>query len=567
MAEGLNAAQQSAVAAGDGPVLIIAGPGTGKTKTLTARIRYLLEAKVAPERILALTFTKKAAEEMRARVGAAGKQTDIMTFHALCHRMLGGEVQFISEPKRLQLIRSLPRPAALKSFGTREVALKLSRAKNMADDDDDIRTLLTVYDAALAAEGLADFDDLLVRAKDMLLADDIARAATQDRYAYILVDEFQDTNHLQYELLKLILGDNDNIFVIGDPEQSIYGFRGASGGIFAAFMADFPEHTRVTLTVNYRSSPAIVRLSNAIAVKAPDLTPYVDTTGVLRAVRVLNEYSEAAWVVSEIQRAIGGGDFQKAVSDDERSAHRTLRDFAVLYRSRSAASAVQKAMADSGLPYQVVGDGSPYDKPELQALIALLRAAVTGERPAMEGFSASEQRAVYELLGDTHQAVPKVVGEKLVRMLGLDTTPEVQQCIHTLVGCKDLAAAVRYFDEIAEHGFYDPRADAITLLTIHAGKGLEFAHVFLVGAEDGLLPHRRADEAEDHRLFYVAATRAKYNLDIIYTTTRGGKPAMPSPFVAALPDAIIHKMTDPNLEADLRRVRRRAIKKSQQSLF
>lgn len=568
MADALNAAQQSAVEAWEGPVLIIAGPGTGKTKTLTARIRYLTEqADVAPERILALTFTKKAAEEMRLRVGPDGKQSAIMTFHALCYALLGGELQFVSEPKRLQLIKALPRPKELKTLSVRELGLRISRAKNMADDDPAIRKVVAAYNKSLEQHGLADFDDVLVRVKAMLEADAVRRSELQARYDFILIDEFQDTNRLQYEILKLLLGDSTNLFVIGDPEQSIYGFRGASGDIFDQFKADFPAHAQIALMVNYRSAPAIVRLSNAIAAAAPKLTAHASNDGVVRAVRVLNEYSEAAWVVNEIQQAIGGGDFRTAVSDDERANHCTLRDFAVIYRSRSAALAVQKAMADSGLPYRVVGDGSPYDTPELQALLALLEGALTGARPPLEGFSAAEQKAVYALLGETDQAVPSIIGQKLVRILGLEVTPDVQQFLQVLVGRRDLATAVAYFNAIAEQGFYDPAADAVTLLTIHASKGLEFTRVFLVGAEDGILPHARADEAEERRLFYVAATRAKHHLDMLYTSTRAGAPAELSRFVKTLPRTVVPLVTDPHLARDLQRTRKRTLKRSQQRLF
>ncbi|HSX29619.1 MAG TPA: ATP-dependent helicase [Candidatus Saccharimonadales bacterium] len=568
MHETLNPAQRAAVTAADGPVVIIAGPGTGKTKTLTARVQHLLATKQAtPQQILALTFTKKAAEEMRTRVGPAGKRADILTFHALCHDVLGGEFSFISEAARLQLIKQLPRPASLKGLSVREVALRISRAKNMADDDPDVRRLTRAYTHALEASELADFDDLLTRTKTLLESDPTARAAIQSRYTHILVDEFQDTNLLQYELLKSLRG-NDNVFVIGDPEQSIYGFRGASGDIFAQFAADFPKHTAVTLTTNYRSAPEIVRLSNSIASAAPDLEPNDHAgTGIVQAVCVLNEYSEAAWVVREIQRAIGGGDMLAAVSDDDARVHRSLRDFAVVYRSRSAAVTVQKAMEQSGLPYQVAGDGSPYDTPVLQSLIALMRASITQGTPPLEGFSAAEQRALRDLLGDAKHAVPKVLGEKLVRMLGLQQEPGVQQFLQTLVGYTDIQTAIAYFDAIAEQGFYDPQADAVTLLTIHASKGLEFPYVFLVGAEEGLLPHARADQAEERRLFYVAATRAKERLDIMYTHSRGGQPATASRFVRDVPDAVLPKRTDPRFAADQQRVRLKVIKKSQQSLF
>ncbi len=288
----LNTQQQRAVRAGDGPLMIVAGPGTGKTKTLTARITHLIESgKAAPEQILALTFTKKAAEEMRTRVeqsltpffaggnrsraedslsslglanepsGSASAEfppsknearspitsvPTISTFHALCHELLGSETPFVGDAQRLQIIKNLSRPKSLKTLSARELGLLISRAKNkVATDDPDITKVVTRYNQALKEENVRDFDDLLLETHRLLQEDEPARQAAQNRYRYILVDEFQDTNALQYELLRLLLG-HENICVIGDPYQSIYGFRGASGTIFEQFAADFANHQAIT---------------------------------------------------------------------------------------------------------------------------------------------------------------------------------------------------------------------------------------------------------------------------------------------------------------------------------
>jgi DNA helicase-2/ATP-dependent DNA helicase PcrA len=572
----LNAEQRAAVQQGDGPVLIVAGPGTGKTKTLTVRIASIIaEEKARPEQILALTFTKKAAEEMQSRVQLLLKQIGktgngapvVSTFHALCHELLGGELHFASEPQRLQIIKQLQKPAELKGLSRRELGLLISRAKNMAEEDDPaLAKVVAEYNAALGELGLVDFDDLLVHTRDLLTKDEVARTAVQQRFRYILVDEFQDTNRLQYELLQLLRG-TENLFVIGDPLQSIYGFRGASGGIFEQFRADFPNAVAVTLTTNYRSVPQVVALSNALFADAPDLTAHAKTGGQVRAVQVLNEYSEAAWVLYEIQKAIGGGDMLRAVSDDDAVLHRTLRDFAIIYRNRSAAVAVQKAVAESGLPYQVVGDGSPYEQPQVLAIMALLQSALTSEPAALEGFTRTQTKAVQELLGQTDGVLPHLLADKIVTILGFEKSPAVQQFVGSLVRFKTLEAAVKHLEAIAETRFYDPSADAITLLTIHASKGLEFSHVFLVGVEEGILPHSRADVAEEKRLFYVAVTRAKERLDILHTMRRASAPAELSRFVSGLKPSLLPRETDPNLMADQRRAQKRAALKSQQSLF
>ncbi|HSW66845.1 MAG TPA: ATP-dependent helicase [Bacillota bacterium] len=566
----LNPAQRQAAEAGEGPVLIVAGPGTGKTKTLAARIVYLVQSELArPEQILALTFTKKAAEEMRVRVQAAlaaKTAAHISTFHALCSELLDGDAAFVSELARLQVIKKLTRPDRLKRLSAREVGLLISRAKNMAEDDPELARLVAAYDAALSAQGLIDFDDLLVKTRQLLASNAEKRAAVQARYRYILVDEFQDTNKLQYELLNLIRG-HSNVFVIGDPAQSIYGFRGASGDIFGQFEADFPDRTRIELTINYRSVPEVVKASNAIFTNRPALTAHAHATGRIRAVQVLNEYAEAAWVNSEIQRAIGGGDLSRAVSDDDAAAHLTFRDFAILYRGRKAALATQRAIADSGLPYQIVGDGSPYDHPEVQALIALMRCSLTGELPELEGYSASAVALLRDKLLDAGPSNPSKLAEMLIELLGLESSPSLRQFVNGLVRFRDVAAAVAHFDSMQSQNYYDDAADVITLSTIHASKGLEFAHVFLIGAEQGILPHDKADTEEEKRLFYVAVTRAKTNLDIIHVKHRGGQPAQLTCFVQELPDDVIPKIVDPHLAEDQRRLQKRQAKKSQRSLF
>jgi superfamily I DNA/RNA helicase len=224
-------------------------------------------------------------------------------------------------------------------------------------------------------------------------------------------------------------------------------------------------------------------------------------------------------------------------------------------------------VAESGLPYQVVGEGSPYEQPQVLAIIALLQSALSGEPAALEGFSKTQTNAVQDLLGETDGVLPHILAEKIVSVLGFEQSPAVQQFIGLLVRFKTLQAAVHHLEAIAETKFYDPAADAITLLTIHASKGLEFQHVFLIGAEEGTLPYARADVAEEKRLFHVAITRAKERLDITHTTRRGGEPAELSRFARDLGTQLLPRETDPNLAADQRRAQKRAAKRSQQSLF
>lgn len=564
----LNAEQRRAVEAVDGPLVVVAGPGTGKTKTLTTRIAHLVASgKARPEQILALTFTKKAAEEMRSRVAAlvSGSVPHISTFHALCHELLGGDTPFANEPQRLQIIKNLRRPAVFKQLSVREMGLIISRAKNLPEiTDPETSALVEAYNLELGEQGLRDFDDLLLETYRLLSSDQAVREKVQQRYRYVLVDEFQDTNRLQYELLKLLLG-HDNVCVIGDPNQSIYGFRGASGTIFEQFKADFPSSTETNLTVNYRSAPEIVNLSNAIFAAQTPLTAFTTQSGRVRTVEVLNEYTEANWVLDEIQRAIGGGDFTRAVSDDDRTAHRSLRDFAVLYRSRSAAAAVQKTFAQSGLPYQIVGDGSPYERSPVQEIINLLTALETDEDVEIKNATKTQCRTLLTRIDKTQP--PADMAEEIIRLFSFEAGPDVAQLTSLLLRFDQLRPALDYLARIAEGQFYDPRADAITLLTIHAAKGLEFPYVFLVGAEDGVIPGGRGDMDEERRLFYVAATRARERLEITYAKKRGGQPAQISPFVADLPSNVLPREKDPGMSTQTRRIIKRQAKRSQQSLF
>lgn len=569
----LNEQQRTAATASDGPVAIIAGPGTGKTKTLTARLGFLVANGVAPAKILALTFTKKAAEEMIARYKiseAVNTATPcISTFHALCFALLkerlGKAPQIIPEPARLALIKSLSKPAELKTVSTRELSLLLSRAKNMADNNPAVQRLLTAYNAELAAQTLCDFDDILVQTRDLLRDDANWREVIKGRFTHILVDEFQDTNALQYQLLQLIR-QTDNVFVIGDPQQSIYGFRGADGDIFATFIQDFPQAQVVTLAINYRSVPQIVAVANAVYPDVPALLAHVTTAGAVCAVEVLNEYSEANWVLAEIQKVIGGSDLLRAESGGGLHTRYGFNDIAVLYRSRNVARIVQNMLVASGIPVQVVGEGSPYEAPQVQAVIALLANLLDADRPAtVRGFTPGQVRALVAKL-DANQP-PHRLAEAVMDAFGMTPDASLRQVLAVLVQHQTLAEAVAYFDAIATQDFYDPRAAAVTMLTIHAAKGLEFAHVFVVGAEEGVLPSARGDMAEEKRLFYVAATRAKERLDVLHARTRAGQKATMSHFITEISDDILPRMIDTALAVDQRRTQKRRAKRAQTSFF
>lgn len=577
----LNEQQQQAVEAGDGPVLIMAGPGTGKTKTLTARIAYLLQKGVDPQRILALTFTVKAAEEMRQRVTALmNGAPPISTFHALGYRILneanpGDDISFISEAERQTLIRDLPQPKELGGLTARELGLAISRFKGAANSDQSsaMGRLVQRYQSELKQRSLYDFDDLLFKTRQLFDHNTTLQANWRSRYDYILIDEFQDTSELQWALITHIRG-TENVFVIGDPKQSIYGFRGASTDMFARFRADFPQYTEVALQVNYRSAKAIVQLASAIFGGKDALRAHTTEVGLVRAVQTLNEFSEADFVLAQIEQGIGGSDLLKTGVD---AASRQFKDFAVLYRTHHTAKIVQQRLHDSGIPFQVVGEGSPYDQPEVQAVIGLLRRLAGEDAPAPPGFSDGQVKVLLEKI-DVRMPVSKLA-EVCAAIFALASDSRKQQrlvqFVSTLVRFDNLSDGLskllEYLERIAQEGFYDPDADAVTLLTIHASKGLEFAHVILIAAEEGILPHIRkrtpTDFDEERRLFYVAATRAMSQLDILYAKKRSGEPREPSRYIVELSEQALPRELDPTLSQLEKKQKRREQKARQTTLL
>lgn len=566
--DNLNSEQQRAVAVGDGPVLIVAGPGTGKTKTLTARIAFLLEKGVEPTEVLALTFTNKAAREMRERLASLLPDValpKVTTFHALGHALLKGksEHKLISAQEHQEVIRNLPKPRG--RLAVRDIGLIISRAKTSLTPpvDEAVRTLLEKYEAILAEKKLYDFDDLLCKSYEQLRADKTKRP----QYRYVLVDEFQDTSVLQYEMLKLVSAQQ-NIFAIGDPNQSIYAFRGAGAEMFDLFVADFPAATTIDLTTNYRSRPEITALANVVFPDAPQLVAHSQPGGRVQALQTLNEFSEAAYILNEIEKGIGGSNFQEVRADGLACQP---RDYAVLYRTHRAAKALQKAFAEHGIPYQVAGEGSPYERLEVQAIIAVMRYMhASGEAPVIAGFTAMQ---IQTLIGQVPEAQnAHDLAAHIAVTFGFEVDQNLRQFLGMLVQFgEDVEAALRHIDDISEGEFYDPSINAVTLMTIHASKGLEFEHVFVIAAEEGTLPKLNAksegDIEEERRLFYVAATRAKQTLDLLYTKKRSSSASQLSRFVEALPTSVCPRAIDPHMEALEKRLKKKQQKRAQTSLF
>ncbi|HTE22337.1 MAG TPA: ATP-dependent helicase [Candidatus Limnocylindria bacterium] len=588
----LNAQQRAAVEAGDGPLMIVAGPGTGKTKTLTARIVYLLSSgRAQPNQITALTFTNKAAREMRqrlthllfSRTGLENKGLPrVATFHALGYELLSANqknpLKFATDEQRREIIKALPKPQDLKGLSTRELAAGISLFKTSLrpTPDDGMSRLVAGYNKVLARQGLHDFDDLLAQTYQLLSQDPAVRTSLAATCQHLLIDEFQDTNDLQYALMKLLQEGSKNVFVIGDPLQSIYGFRGASGGIFERFARDFPHGQSIALTTNYRSAPEIVSLSNAVFTDAPVLVPHQKVAGQVQAVRVLNEYSEAGWIIAEIENHLGGTTMLKGHdTDTAQQQTRQFSDYAVLYRTHRTARSLEQKLEESGIPYQIVGDDSPYEKPFIQTILQSLRYLAGGDVPVIKGL---KEQQIKQLLADIPTVLLTETVHRIISKLGLDPPEEADrriltQFMNSLVRFEGVTLAdyLAQVEAIGEQGFYDPQAQAVTLLTIHAAKGLEFPHVFLIGAEEGLLPYLRTgkptDVEEERRLFYVAVTRARQQLDILYAKNRGGQPAKPSRFIAALSPDVLPRITDPAMAAQQKRLHKKRLKRAQQTLL
>lgn len=584
----LNLEQRQVVETGSGPLMVIAGPGTGKTKTLTARIVHLLQTKQAkPTEILAVTFTAKAATEMRERVAAQlahGNLPTITTFHAFCYELLQNNNlaagRFATDTERRMLIAELPKPDSLRHLSNKELSLLISRFKNAVDHtsfDPALGRLTARYNLALTQVGLQDFDDLLVEAYRVLQADQTIRRTVQARCKYLLVDEFQDTNELQYKIMRLCAGQN--ILVIGDPLQSIYAFRGAQGAIFDQFAADYPQAKTVTLKTNYRSNRAIVALAKTLYPKLT-LQTHSQQHGRVTISKTLHEYAEAAFIINSIESRLGGTNLLKVTQTNDDSVQ-GFCDFAIMYRTHHVARTIKRQLAESGIPYQVVGDESPYARPVPAAIIRLLLWVLASkpiDEQELKTLAALKKISLARLtervaVWQASQHSVTALAQTIIDELGLSVTSNedqqaLRQCHNMLVQFgADTKACAEHVQQLAQSDYYDPRAEAVTLLTIHAAKGLEFAHVFLCAAEEGIIPHNREGTMldEERRLLYVAVTRAKQQLDILYTSTRNRQPAKPSRFISNLP-GYAHQ-EDPATAVLQKKHARKQLKRRQKTLF
>jgi DNA helicase II / ATP-dependent DNA helicase PcrA len=519
----LDADQRAAAEITDGPLLIVAGPGSGKTRTLTYRIAHLVvDRNVVSQNCLAITFTRRAAAEMKERLTHLlpdGTQpAAIHTFHSFGLTILREHADAAGLHRGFRVAGAAERATMLAQTldvtgHKAETLLRaISKAKRtQLSATPEVAEALSRYQQVLEVHNAIDFDDLIGLAVRALAADPAIAALYRGRFCWISVDEFQDVDEQQYRLLTLLAPPDGNLCVIGDPNQAIYGFRGADATCFSRFSQDYPSAAAISLKRNYRSTGTIVTAaSQIIAARADEPMAEImrDMHERIAIHTAPTERAEAESVVQAIERIIGGASFfsiDSGRATGGADAGLSFADFAVLYRTDAQSAVLWEAFARSGIPFKKNSHAQLADDAAVRALLRELHDGRDGETGQM-ALTAQLRTAAQRLEGRDQALESAVIWTAVQRLTALAETCEPDRA--------------RFFDAVAlaaEADFWDPRADRVSLLTLHAAKGLEFAVVFIVGLEDGLLPLRWKDAdpdtlAEERRLFYVGMTRAKDRL-------------------------------------------------------
>ena len=641
---GLNPAQREAVETVDGPLLIVAGPGSGKTRVITHRIAYLVrECGVSPFSILAMTFTNKAAREMKDRLARlAGPHADALTvgtFHSFCARLLRREGDFIGLSRNYSIFDDEDQIAAIKQcleqadydpkrYPPRAVLSAISRAKNVLQDsqamareaagyyfEEVCARVYGRYEELMARNNAVDFDDLLLRTVQLFREFPVVLQRYQDRYGYLLVDEFQDTNVAQYQLARQLSQAHQNFCVVGDPDQSIYSWRSADVRNILNFRADYPRAKVISLGQNYRSTGSILnaakgliesngqRLDHELFTDNPTGTP-------VQLDEAYDEDEEAGMVIGEIKRLTREDGFK-------------LGDCAVMYRVNAQSRALEEACLQQGVKYRLVGGTRFYQRKEIRDLTAYLRlvfnqqddmnlSRVVGVPPRGIGaksmqqlgdWAASREMAMFDAMREIAAAsaarhpcpvpLPTRAASSIAkfaalvdRWVALSREVEVVKLIDLVLdesglqkfiqegndrpeerweNVMDFRAIAQEFNAetppdglgsllertalVSQVDELEDAEDSITLITLHQAKGLEFPAVFMVGMEEGLLPHSRSLDSEEQteeerRLCYVGMTRAEKRLYLLRAFRRGfrgnmGGPAVASRFLREIPADLV----------------------------
>ncbi len=551
-APGLNAEQARVVEHVGGPLLVLAGPGTGKTRVVTHRIARLVTRGVSPRAISAITFTRRAALELRERLttllGDAAAMIETNTFHSLGLTLLRAfpepaglapEFSILDEAARVQAIDTAAKEAGVSPSGKLASAIGWAKA-HLLDPSQcapEIAPVYAAYESALAARGVLDFDDLVVRTVRLLETHPEALAVAQERCRHLFVDEYQDVNPAQERLVLLIAppGPDTELCAVGDPDQAIYGFRGSDPACIDRFATYYPNATTIALRMNYRSPEAVVRAATLVIERAPlrptrPLEPTTSGRSPIERFTMASEAEEAYFIAREIERAIGGislHSMDTGRADGENDSHLAFREIAVLYRTSAQGDAIGQALDQSGIPYQRVGDHAPTARPHAAELLARLRELTD---PSVRHVPVTE--LIAQLLPAEADAAERAAADLLAAL----SVPFGN-------GLAEFLAAVPLW----QAGDESLATQKVALLTLHAAKGLEFPLVFIAGCEDGLLPlqlpGRPVDVEEERRLLYVGMTRAQHRLVLTAAqkrTIRGSVVAHgPCPFLDNLPADLI----------------------------
>lgn len=547
---GLDPDQRLAAEITDRSLLIMAGPGTGKTRTLTHRIAHLVANHgVLPERCLAITFTRRAAGEMQARLARlvpdkAG-QIAVLTFHALGYSMLREHgkrlrlttaVRVAREDERVQVLMET---LSLSERKARKMLADLSRLKRQGhppEPESEAPQSLDRYQRAMRARALLDFDDLIGLPLELLDTHPDLAAYYRERYPWIFIDEYQDIDEQQYRLVKQLVLPAGNICAIGDPDQAIYGFRGTDVKFFRQFTEDFPNARTVRLTRNYRSGRMIVDaclqvIAPSSLVEGRTLHALVDDPTRIVIHDALTDRAEAEFVVHTIERLIGGTTFfshdSGRVQAGEDEATFSFSDFGVLYRTDAQAETLCEAFTRSGMPFQKRSHQSLMETPGVLTLINAMQ-----KMP--EGAPGERLDKTVAKLGEETNEWNMMRGIQALRLLA--------------ERCGDMETFLSELAMGTDVDLWDARADCVSLLTMHASKGLEFPVVFIVGCEDGILPLRWGNSAdgnvdEERRLFFVGMSRARTRLFLCHARRRlwqGKARSMePSPFLRNIEEQLL----------------------------
>jgi DNA helicase-2/ATP-dependent DNA helicase PcrA len=631
----LNERQREAVLATEGPVLVLAGAGTGKTRVITYRVVHLIEQGVAPGAILAVTFTNKAAGVMKERItdllrasGRDGSEVWVSTFHSFCARLLRREASHLGLPRDFAIYDDDDQTSAVKraivqlGFATedyppRSLRAQISHAKNHGITADEMESdavkmhdrgrqdaakIFRAYNEILRKSAALDFDDLLLRAVELLREHADVRAAWSGRFQYLMVDEFQDTNRAQEELVRLLAGTRKNVCVVGDEDQSIYGWRGARAGNLKRFTEDFPGAKIIRLEENYRSTQTILDAAAAVVKNNSDrlgktLQATLGSGDQLRFFEAPDSIAEAEFICGEIATLVRN-------DPDVRVA--------VLYRTGAQSRSFEEVLRRLGIRHRVVGGFSFYERAEVRNALAYVRLLFHPEDDvallrvlnvpprgigaatvaALEARARETGKSFWDVIGDRDSLVgkksagalnyfhkliedlqnekeglaPAQLIERVLEQSGyLDWVEQQDNLEHTsrAENLRELSNAMaeateqgQTLEDLLDRAALTSDSDEydetipVSLMTLHSAKGLEFDAVFLAGLEEGILPHSRsfdtqAEIEEERRLFYVGMTRAKRSLVLsraVYRRTYGEerlRASLPSRFLAEIPRDLI----------------------------